>query len=155
MAPHAVKQTNTGWLWNWSMGINPKTSQAKNDAAFRFMLWATSKDYIQRTTVLDPSGASTPPANRSSTYKLPAYANAPYAAATLKTLEGMDFNNPCVDPVPYIGLQYIAIPEFADAGDLMTRYLADYTTDNITLDEAIRRTQQVFEQVARDGNYKK
>jgi sorbitol/mannitol transport system substrate-binding protein len=52
-------------------------------------------------------------------------------------------------------LQYIAIPEFADAGDIMTRNLADYVVDNITLDEALRRTQQVFEAVARDGGYKK
>jgi hypothetical protein len=27
--------------------------------------------------------------------------------------------------------------------------------DNITLDEALRRTQQVFEAIARDGGYKK
>jgi sorbitol/mannitol transport system substrate-binding protein len=67
----------------------------------------------------------------------------------------MDFTKPCLDPVPYVGLQYIAIPEFADAGDIMTRNLADYVVDNINLDEALRRTQQVFEQVARDGNYKK
>jgi sorbitol/mannitol transport system substrate-binding protein len=155
MAPHAVKQTNTGWLWNWTMALNPKASAAKKQAAFDFMLWATSKDFIRKSTELDPTGASTPPASRSSTYKLPLYAGAPYAAATLKTLEGMDFNTPCVDPVPYIGLQYIAIPEFADAGDIMTRYLADFVVDNITLDQALRQTQQLFEQVAKDGQYKK
>ncbi|MDR2796804.1 MAG: sugar ABC transporter substrate-binding protein [Treponema sp.] len=155
MAPHDKLQKNTAWLWNWTMGINPKTTQAKKEAAFKFMLWATSKDYIARTVALDPTGASTPPASRSSTYKLPAYASVPYGPMTLKTLEGMDFTKPCLDPVPYVGLQYIAIPEFADAGDIMTRNLADYVVDNITLDEALRRTQQVFESVARDGSYKK
>ncbi|MDR1374994.1 MAG: sugar ABC transporter substrate-binding protein [Treponema sp.] len=154
MAPHDALQTNTAWLWNWTMGINPKTTEAKKKAAFDFLLWATSKEYIARTLELDPTGASTPPASRSSTYLLPAYASVPYGPATLKTLEGLDFTDPCLDPVPYVGLQYIAIPEFADAGDIMTRNLADYVVDNITLDEAIRRTQQVFEQVARDGNYK-
>jgi len=155
MAPHAVMNKNTGWLWNWTMGINPQVSAAKKQAAFDFILWATSKDYIKRTTEIDPTGGSTPPANRSSTYKLPAYASVPYGPATLKTLEGMDFNHPCIDPVPYVGLQYIAIPEFANAGDLMTAYLADYTVGNISLDEAIQKTQAVFEQVARDGQYKK
>ncbi|MDR2184301.1 MAG: sugar ABC transporter substrate-binding protein [Treponema sp.] len=155
MAPHDVLQTNTAWLWNWTMGINPKTTEAKKKAAFDFMLWATSKEYIAKTLELDPTGASTPPASRSSTYELPAYASVPYGPATLKTLEGLDFTKPCLDPVPYVGLQYIAIPEFADAGDIMTRNLADYVVDNITLDEALRRTQQVFEQVAKDGNYKK
>jgi sorbitol/mannitol transport system substrate-binding protein len=74
---------------------------------------------------------------------------------TLKTLEGMDFTKPTLDPVPYVGLQYIAIPEFADAGTKMTEYLADYVVDKISLDEAIRRTQEVFDKVAIDGNYRK
>ena len=80
------------------------------------MLWATSKDYIKKTIELDPTAASTPPASRSSTYELPVYAKAPYATMTLKTLEGMDFTKPTLEPVPYVGLQYIAIPEFANAG---------------------------------------
>lgn len=155
MAPHQTLRKNTAWLWNWSMGINPKSSAAKKQAAFDFMLWATSKDYIKMTVELDPTGSSTPPASRSSTYDLPVYAAAPYAPMTLKTLEGMDFTNPTLEPVPYVGLQYIAIPEFADAGTKMTEYLADYVVDKISLDEAIRKTQQVFEQVAIDGNYRK
>lgn len=155
MAPHQKLKSNTAWLWNWSMGINPKSSKAKKQAAFDYMLWATSKDYAKMTIELDPSGASTPPAARSSTYELPVYAKAPYAAMTLKTLEGMDFTKPTLEPVPYVGLQYIAIPEFADAGTKMTEYLADYVVDKISLDEAIRRTQEVFDKVAVDGNYRK
>jgi len=154
LAPHAKLKSNTAWLWNWAMGLNPNSSKAKKDAAFDFMLWATSKDYIKMTVDMDPSGASTPPASRSSTYELPVYAAAPYAEMTLKALEGMDFTKPTLEPVPYVGLQYIAIPEFADAGTKMTEYLADYVVDKISLDEAIRKTQAVFEQVAIDGNYK-
>lgn len=155
MAPHQKLKSNTAWLWNWSMGINPKSSKAKKQAAFEYMLWATSKDYAKMSIELDSSGASTPPAARSSTYELPVYAKAPYAAMTLKTLEGMDFTKPTLEPVPYVGLQYIAIPEFADAGTKMTEYLADYVVDKISLDEAIRRTQEVFDKVAVDGNYRK
>ena len=106
------------------------------------------------TVELDPTGASTPPASRASTYKLPVYAKAPYADMTLKTLESTDFTKPTMEPVPYVGLQYIAIPEFADAGTRMTEYLADYVVDKITLDEAISRTQKLFNQVAEDGGYK-
>ncbi len=154
MPPHQKMKTNTAWLWNWSMGLNPKSTKAKKQAAFDFMLWATSKDYIKLTTELDPSGALTPPASRSSTYKLEAYKSAPYAEMTLKTLESTDFTKPTMDPVPYVGLQYIAIPEFADAGTKMTQYLADYVVDKITLDEAIAKTQEVFDQVAVDGDYR-
>ena len=153
MAPHAKLRKNTAWLWNWSMGINPKSAAAKKQAVFDFMLWATSKDYVQLTIEFDPSGAGTPPASRSSTYGLAAYSQAPYAQMTLRTLENMDFTKPTVDPVPYVGLQYIAIPEFADAGTRMTEYLADYVVDKISLDEAIAKTQELFEQVAIDGGY--
>jgi sorbitol/mannitol transport system substrate-binding protein len=155
LPPHQKMPTNTAWLWNWAMGINPKSIAAKKQAVFEFMLWATSKDYIKMTVDLDPSGASTPPASRSSTYKLPAYQSAPYAAMTLKTLESTDFTKPTMEPVPYVGLQYIAIPEFADAGTKMTQYLADYVVDKITLDEAIKKTNDLFNQVAKDGGYKK
>jgi sorbitol/mannitol transport system substrate-binding protein len=82
------------------------------------------------------------------------YAKAPYADMTLKTLESTDFTKPTLEPVPYVGLQYIAIPEFADAGTRMTEYLADYVVDKITLDEAISKTQKLFDQVAEDGGYK-
>lgn len=155
MPPHQKMKSNTAWLWNWSMGINPKTSDAKKQAVFDFMLWATSKDFIQMTVEVDPTGASTPPASRASTYTLPVYAKAPYAAMTLKTLESTDFTKPTLEPVPYVGLQYIAIPEFADAGTRMTEYLADFVVDKITLDEAISKTQELFNQVAKDGDYQK
>jgi len=154
LPPIEKMKTNTAWLWNWSMGINPNSSSAKKQALFNFMLWATSKEYINLTLKLDPSGASTPPANRSSTYKNPAYADVPYANATLKTLESIDFTHPTLKPVPYVGLQYIAIPEFADAGTKMTEWLAAYVVDQMSLDEAIRRTQDLFNQVAVDGGYR-
>ena len=154
LAPHQKMQSNTSWLWNWSMGINPKSDDSKKQAVFDYMLWATSKDYIKMTVDTDPTGSSTPPANRSSTYKLAAYKNAPYAAATLKALESMDFTHPTLQPVPYVGLQYIAIPEFADAGTQMTQWLADYVVDKISLDEAIKKTNDLFNQVAVDGGYR-
>jgi sorbitol/mannitol transport system substrate-binding protein len=154
MPPHQKMKSNTAWLWNWAMGINPNSSDAKKEAVFDFMLWATSKDFIKLTVEMDPTGSSTPPASRSSTYSLPAYANAPYAEMTLKTLESTDFTKPTLEPVPYVGLQYIAIPEFADAGTKMTEYLADYVVDKISLDEAIRKTQDLFNQVAIDGDYR-
>jgi sorbitol/mannitol transport system substrate-binding protein len=136
------------------MCLNPKAEQAKKDAAFKFMLWATSKEYVLTSLKNDPTGGSVPPAVRSSAYKLPLYSSIPFIPAELAALEDMDFTKPCLDPVPYVGLQYIAIPEFADAGDKMTQNLADYVVDNITLDEAIRRTQEVFEAVAEEGGYK-
>jgi sorbitol/mannitol transport system substrate-binding protein len=154
-APVEKLQKNTAWLWNWAMGINPKSPDAKKKAAFQYILWATSKDYVKLSLQIDPSGASTPPASRSSTYLLPQYANLPYAKLTLETLQNMDFNHPTLNPVPYHGLQYIAIPEFADIGTKMTQNLADFVVDKMSLDQAIQNTQQVFDQAAKDGGYQK
>ena len=155
MPPHEKMKSNTSWLWNWSMGINPKSEDAKKAATFDFMTWATSKDYIKMTTELDPTGAVTPPASRSSTYQLEAYKSTPYAAMTLKTLESTDFTKPTLEPVPYVGLQYVAMPEFADWGTKMTENLAAYVTDKMTLDQAIKATNDLCNQVAKDGGYQK
>ncbi len=154
-APVEKLKKNTAWLWNWAMGINPKSSDAKKKAAFQYILWATSKDYVKLSLQIDPSGASTPPASRASTYELPQYASLPYAKITLETLKNMDFNNPTLNPVPYHGLQYIAIPEFADIGTKMTQDLADYVVDKMTLNQALEDTQRVFDQAAKDGGYQK
>ncbi len=142
------------WLWNWAFGINPNVSQARKEAVFDFMLWATSKDYIELSYDADSTGAITPPASRSSTYELAGYSDVPYAEMTLRTLEQTDFDNATVDPVPYQGLQYIAIPEFSDLGDRMTEWLADYVVGNMTLDDAIRRTHEAFDQAAVEGEYR-
>jgi sorbitol/mannitol transport system substrate-binding protein len=142
------------WLWNWAFGINPETTEAKKEAVFDFMLWATSKEYIELTLEEDPSGAITPPASRRSTYELDAYADVPYADKTLETLNMIDFQNPTVDPVPYQGLQYIAIPEFADVGTKMTEWLAAYLSGDMSLDQAIQRTHQAFDEAAVEGGYR-
>src|SRR5207244_11755290 len=41
-----VKETKySGWLWAWALGMS--ASGKNKDAAFTFMSWATSKDYIK------------------------------------------------------------------------------------------------------------
>jgi sorbitol/mannitol transport system substrate-binding protein len=142
------------WLWNWAFGINPNAPEANKQAVFEFMLWATSKEYIELSYEEDSTGAITPPASRSSTYELEGYADVPYADKTLETLEMIDFTQPTVDPVPYQGLQYIAIPEFADVGTKMTEWLAAYLVGDMTLDEAIANTQEAFDQAAIEGDYR-
>lgn len=153
MAPHQVKESNCGWLWSWDMGINPKTTDAKKQAVFDYMIWATSKDFAKLAQQSDPTGASTPCAARTSTYSLEGYKDLPYASETMKALADADFTKPCVNKTPYVGLQYIAIPEFADLGDKMTQNVAAYVTGKMTLDEAISKTQEEFNEAAKDGGY--
>ncbi len=147
-------QSPSGWLWNWGMNMNPNTTDEKKQAAFDFMVWACSKDYVALSLEVDPSGSATPSGVRESTYELDEYKEFPYAQPTIEALNSVDFNHPCKDDVPYVGLQYIAIPEFVEAGDKMTENLAAFVTDEMTLDEAIKDTQKVFEEVAEEGGYK-
>jgi sorbitol/mannitol transport system substrate-binding protein len=41
---------------------------------------------------------------------------APFAKLTLASIDAADPNKPTVQPVPYVGVQYAAIPEFQGIG---------------------------------------
>ncbi|MDO4547607.1 MAG: extracellular solute-binding protein [Clostridia bacterium] len=152
MAPTQVEGGHSGWLWNWAMAINPDSTHKQE--VFDFILWCTSKDFIDLSLEYQPDGSVTPPASRYSTYEKPVIAALPYAAATLAAVDAVDFTDPCVDPVPYYGLQYMAIVEFQEGATQMTQWVLDYVTDGITLDEAIGNTQALFTEIAEDGGYK-
>ncbi len=58
-----------------------------------------------------------PPGSRTSLYEDARYLEAaPFAAMTLESIKAADPNNPTVDPVPYVGIQFVAIPEWAGIG---------------------------------------
>ncbi len=151
-APTQVPGGQSGWLWNWAMAINPQTEHKAE--VFDFILWCTSKDFIDLSLTYMPDGSVTPPASRYSTYEKDVIKALPYAQATLNALAPLDFTKPAVNPVPYVGLQYMAIVEFQEAATQMTQWVLEYLTGGIELDEAISRTQGLFEQVAVEGGYK-
>jgi sorbitol/mannitol transport system substrate-binding protein len=103
----------SNWLWAWALAIPAGTQQS--DAALQFIEWATSADYIE--LVAENEGwANVPPGARTSLYENPDYAEVPFAQMTLDSILAADPNNPTVDPVPYVGIQFVAIPEFAGIG---------------------------------------
>ncbi len=58
--------------------------------------------------------ANVPPGTRTSLYENPEYqAAAPFAKMTLDSINAADPTKPTVKPVPYVGVQFVAIPEFA------------------------------------------
>ena len=105
-----MTSNGSGWFWAWSLGI--PISSTKVDAAKSFVKWATSKEYI--TTVGKEVGwVSAPPGTRKSTYDNPEYQQAaPFAKVVYDSVANADITKPTKDPVPYIGIQYVAIPEF-------------------------------------------
>ena len=58
-----------------------------------------------------------PPGTRTSLYENAEYlAAAPFAQMTIASINAADPTTPTVDPVPYTGVQFVAIPEFQGLG---------------------------------------
>ena len=130
LAPDTGLGKRGNWLWAWSLAV-PAGSQ-KADAAQKFISWATSKAYLD--LVASKEGwANVPPGTRTSLYDNPEYqAAAPFAKMTLDSINSADPTKPTVKPVPYIGVQFVAIPEFqglgTTVGQLFSAALAGQTT---------------------------
>jgi sorbitol/mannitol transport system substrate-binding protein len=150
-----VKNTeHAGWLWAWSLGM-PTTSK-KKDAAWTYMSWATSKDYIR--LVGERLGwARVPPGSRLSTYQLPEYqkAAAAFANPTLEAMRTADITKPSTQPQPYVGIQYVGIPEFQDLGTKVSQEISAAIAGRQTVDAALGKGQGFAEQVAEQGGYRK
>src|ERR1700738_2297 len=132
----------SGWLWSWALGI-PSTS-TKKDAAWTFIDWATSKDYIKLVgTKLGWSHV--PPGTRTSTYSIPEYQAAAggFAQVTLDSIAHADVTHSTVDPVPYIGVQYVDIPEFQQLGDQVSQAFAKGTGAGQTGAQALQKAEDL------------
>ncbi|MEA2657104.1 MAG: polyol transport system substrate-binding protein [Chloroflexota bacterium] len=138
-APTKVKDWS-GWLWAWSLGM--PSSSKKKDAAWTFADWATNKAYIQLVgTKLGWQHVS--PGTRTSTYDLPEYKTAAgaFADVTLQSIAHADVTHPTVDPVPYIGVQYVDIDEFQQLGDQVSQEFAKVIAGGQTVDQALAKAQ--------------
>jgi sorbitol/mannitol transport system substrate-binding protein len=141
-APAPVEKTaHSGWLYTWALAI-PKTSEHK-DAAWQFMSWMTSKDYMHLVGT-KVGWSHVPPGSRTSTYQIPEYQHAAgaYLQATLDAMNNADQKNPGVNPVPYTGIQFVAIPEFQDLGTRVSQQISAAIAGNTTVPEALREGQK-------------
>jgi len=143
-----TKETkSSGWLWAWSWVMPTTTKHA--DAASKFALWASSKDYEK--LVGDKLGyARVPSGKRASTYALPEYQKVAgaFGDITLKSIEGTDPENPGVQPRPTVGVQFVAIPEFADLGTKVSQSVSAAIAGKTTVQAALDEGQKEAETVA-------
>ena len=138
LAPDNGLGKRGNWLWAWSLGI-PAGSQ-KVDAAKQFVAWATSKEYT--ALVAEREGwANVPPGTRQSLYDNPEYASVPFAQMTLDSINAADPTNPTVDPVPYTGVQFVAIPEFQGIGTAVGQQFAAALAGQATAEQALANAQ--------------
>ena len=138
LAPDKGLGKRGNWLWAWSLGI-PAGTDAE-DAAKKFVAWATSKAYTE--LVASKEGwANVPPGTRQSLYDNPEYQKVPFAKMTLESINSADPTNPTVDPVPYTGVQFVAIPEFAGIATQVGQEFSAALAGQQTAEEALQKAQ--------------
>lgn len=138
LAPDNGLGKRGNWLWAWSLAI--PASSAKQDAAKTFINWATNKDYL--ALVASKEGwANVPPGTRTSLYSNPEYASIPFAKMTIDSINSADPNAPTVKPVPYVGVQFVAIPEFQGIGTSVGQEFSAALAGQKTADEALAAAQ--------------
>lgn len=138
LAPDNGLGKRGNWLWAWSLAIPAGTQ--KNDAAQKFVSWATSKHYTE--LVAEKEGwANVPPGTRTSLYANAEYAKVPFAKMTLDSINSADPTKPTVKPVPYVGVQFVAIPEFAGIATTVGQIFSAALAGEKTADEALAEAQ--------------
>ncbi len=146
-APKDINPNGSGWLWSWALAI-PSSSQ-KVDAAKAFISWATSKDYI-KTVGKQKGWAIIPPGTRKSTYEIKEYMDAAeFAPQVYGALMATNPAKNTMKPSPYVGIQFVQIPEFQAFGTEIGQVMSALIAGDIDVATALERSQKVTERIMR------
>jgi sorbitol/mannitol transport system substrate-binding protein len=132
--------SSSGWLWTWSLGIPQGT--ANSAAAWKFVSWATSQQYD--SLVASKYGwSAVPPGTRTSLYSNQQYLQqaAPFANITLQSIDSVNPDKPTVNPVPYVGIQYVDIPQFESLGLQVAQQIAGAIAGTESVSQALSASQ--------------
>ncbi|HEX3218338.1 MAG TPA: sugar ABC transporter substrate-binding protein [Aestuariivirgaceae bacterium] len=151
LAPNKGLGKNANWLWAWSLAI-PAGSK-KVDAAEKFIGWATSKQYAELVAAKE-GWAHAPPGTRKSLYDNPKYQEAaPFAKLTLESINTADPTKPTVKPVPYVGVQFVAIPEFQGLGTKVGQFFSAALAGSTTGEQALASAQKAVTRDMKRAGY--
>jgi sorbitol/mannitol transport system substrate-binding protein len=151
LAPDAGLGKRANWLWSWALAI-PSSSDDK-DAAKVFIDWATNPAYGELVATSEGWG-NVPPGTRTSLYENQNYLDAaPFASMTIDAINSADPNAPTVQPVPYTGVQFVAIPEFQAIGTAVGQEFAAALAGQKTAEEALAAAQQLTTQAMTEAGY--
>ena len=113
--PYSATTKGANWLWAWALAI-PAGTKNTDDAAQKFINWATSKEYIN-LVAKEKGWAAVPTGTRKSTYANPEFLKAAkFADAEKKAIDSANPNDSTLPKTPYVGVQFAAIPEFQAIG---------------------------------------
>jgi len=140
LAPDAGLGKRSNWLWAWALAVPAGTQ--KEAEAKQFIEWATSKDYIELVAA-NEGWANVPPGARTSLYENPEYRKVPFAKLTLKSILEAEPTNSTVEPTPYVGIQFAAIPEFAGIATQVSQEFSAVYAGQQSIDEALAKAQAI------------
>lgn len=138
LAPDNGLGKRSNWLWAWALAIPSGTQEV--EAAKKFVEWATSKEY-QALVAAKEEWANVPPGTRKSLYENPEYARISFSKMTLDSINGSDPLNPAVDKVPYVGVQFVAIPEFQRIATAVGQQFSAALAGTVSIEDALVNAQ--------------
>ena len=152
-APTMNTPKGANWLWAWALAVPSGTK--KQDAAQKFVSWATSKEYIQ--LVAKTNGwAAVPTGTRKSTYATPEFQKAAvFANAEKAAIDSANPNDATLPKSPYVGVQFAAIPEFQAIGIAVGQQMSAALAGKTSIDAALKASQTAAEREMKKAGYYK
>ena len=150
-APIAKVPNGAHWFWAWALAI--PSSSKKVATAKAFLQWATSKEYVDLVGKSE-TWTVVPPGTRLSTYANPDYTKAaPFASYVKQAIDTADINHPTAQPVPYTGIQYVAIPEFQAIGTTVGQLVSAALTGQSSVDDTLKQAQSQVSATMQQAGY--
>ncbi|MDA7981253.1 MAG: sugar ABC transporter substrate-binding protein, partial [Alphaproteobacteria bacterium] len=150
-APYKATRKGANWLWAWALAVPAGTRQA--DDAKKFIEWATSREYIELIASRNGWG-NVPTGTRQSTYDNPQFkAAATFDEDELKAILSANPNDSTLNPSPYVGVQFAAIPEWQAIGLAAGQQFTAALAGDITVEEALAAAQAAADREMRKAGY--
>jgi sorbitol/mannitol transport system substrate-binding protein len=145
-APTGPAGIASGWLYTWSLSIPTGTPNAA--AAWKYLSWATGPQIIPEQAA-KYGWAGVNPGTRTSLYKNPLYKKAAgaFSGITLSSIDAANPDHPTKNPVPYVGVQFVDIPEFIDLGTIVSDQIAAAIAGTESVKAALSNSQQDAEDI--------
>lgn len=152
-APVAVTERGANWLMAWALAI--PTSSKHPEAAQKFINWSTSRGYVQ-LVAKELGWGNVPTGTRKSTYANTEFAKvAKFSAAEAKAITTSSPKNNTLPPSPYVGVQFAVIPEFQVIGVAAGQQFTAALLGKVTVDQALKISQQAADRQMRKARYYK
>lgn len=140
-APSGVTSKGSHWLWAWALAIPAYIDSNREQAAQKFINWATSRGYLNLVASRDGWGKA-PSGTRKSTYNDKRFLrDAPWAKVELKAIQSANPNDATLPKSPYSGVQFAVIPEFAFIGDKVGKFIAEAVAGRLSVEDALAQSQ--------------